>query len=157
MKHARVFFVLTATLVVLDQYTKYLALHHLLAYEPIPLTSFFNFTLAYNTGAAFSFLNSASGWQKLFFTGVASVVSVFLAVWLWRMPRSERWQACAVSLILAGALGNLIDRLIRGHVIDFLDFHWGMHHWPVFNLADSVICVGAAMLILELFICPKKG
>ena len=116
-------------------------------YQPRAVTSFFNFTLAFNKGAAFSFLNAASGWQNVFFIGIGCVISAVLIVWLYRLSLAEKWQGLAISLILGGAWGNIYDRFQYGFVIDFLDVHIGQHHWPIFNLADSAICIGAVLMV----------
>ena len=108
-----------------------------------------NITRIHNTGAAFSFLAGAAGWQRWLFTALAITVSVALLVWLRRIDRESRVLASAVALILGGALGNLIDRLRLGHVIDFIQVHWGEHYFPAFNVADSAITVGAALLLLD--------
>ncbi len=105
-------------------------------------------TLVFNKGAAFSFLSDAGGWQRWFFTGLSSLVSVALLVWLLRLKSDERLTAVSLALILGGALGNLIDRIRLGQVVDFLDFHWQQSHWPAFNLADSAITVGVVLMLL---------
>lgn len=134
---------------VLDRLTKFSAQYFLLAYSPVHITSFFNLTLAYNKGAAFSFLGNASGWQSIFFALLAIVVSVILLVWLQRLTRYQWWLGVALTLIIGGALGNFCDRIYYGHVIDFLQFHAAEWYWPVFNVADSAICIGALMVIAE--------
>lgn len=141
--------ILSGLIVVVDQLTKQLAEHGLTLYQPLPVLPFFNLTLAYNTGAAFSFLADAGGWQRWFFLILSVVVSVVLTVWIIRLNAGERRQAAALALILSGAVGNLIDRAIYGHVIDFIDIYYGQWHWPAFNIADSAICIGAALLILD--------
>jgi signal peptidase II len=113
------------------------------------VTPFFNLTLAYNTGAAFSFLDSAPGWQIWFFGVIALVVSATLLIWLKRLPRQQWWLSIALACIIGGALGNLWDRVSYGHVIDFIQLHAYSFYWPVFNIADSAICLGAMMLVLE--------
>jgi len=142
---------LWVTLVVigLDRLTKNLAQQHLTAYEPMQIMPFFNFTLAYNKGAAFSFLNSAPGWQAWLFGVLAVGISAALVVWLTRLSYKQRWVSIALACIIGGALGNLWDRLLYGHVIDFIDLYVKTLHWPVFNLADSFICIGAFMLICD--------
>lgn len=135
--------------VLLDQATKLAAEAWLAPYRPLAVAPMLNLTLSYNTGAAFSFLHEHSGWQRWLFAGLALVVSVVLVVWLGRLGRSFRWQGLGIALILGGAVGNLIDRLAYGHVIDFIDVYYGSWHWPAFNLADSGITVGAAILIAE--------
>ncbi|MDQ7074524.1 MAG: signal peptidase II [Gammaproteobacteria bacterium] len=140
-------FSLTLLLILLDQVTKIWADSALQLYRPVEITPFFNLMLAYNPGAAFSFLSDAGGWQRWFFSLLSMVVSVVLIVWLTRLKENEKWMAASLSLILAGAIGNLIDRLAYGHVIDFLDLYYKSHHWPAFNIADSVICIGAVIMI----------
>lgn len=141
-------YALAVLVILLDQWTKVLA-EDLLQYgEPQVVTGFFNFTLLYNKGAAFSFLSEADGWQHWLFSGIAAVVSLVLAVWLYRLPRTARLEALALTLVLGGAIGNLVDRLRLGHVVDFIQIHYGELYWPAFNLADSAITLGAALLIL---------
>lgn len=141
---------------ILDRITKLLAMKYLFAYTPLEVSSFFNLTLAFNTGAAFSFLAKYSGWQSWLLGGVSVVVSAGLLIWLSRLAATQRWVSVALSLIVGGALGNLSDRLMYGHVIDFLEFHAGHLYWPAFNVADSAICVGAVMLVLDAFFGSKK-
>lgn len=116
------------------------------------ITSFFNLVRAHNYGAAFSFLSDAGGWQRYGFSILAAVVSAVIAVWLARQPVQRWFESLALALILGGALGNLYDRVTLGYVVDFLDFHWAGHHFPAFNIADSGISVGAALLIIDAFI-----
>ena len=140
---------LALLVLVLDQITKQLA-ENLLSYaQPVVLLPVLDFTLLYNPGAAFSFLADESGWQRWFFTLIALGVSIMLTVWLVRLPREQRWLACALSLILGGAVGNLVDRMIYGHVIDFISVHWDSAYFPAFNIADSAITVGAIMMALD--------
>lgn len=146
---------IAVVVIVLDQITKYLATEHLVYHRPVNILPFFNFTLAHNKGAAFSFLNDASGWQRWFFTVIALGVSVFIVVWLKKLGERERWLAIALSLVLGGALGNVWDRIFLGYVIDFLDVFYGSWHWPAFNIADSAISIGATMLIIEAFFFKK--
>ena len=119
------------------------------------ITSFFNITLAYNTGAAFSFLSDAGGWQRWFFTIVSAVVSVVLAIWLYRMSVRERWLGLSISLILGGAVGNLIDRVIYGHVVDFIQVHYAGRYFPSFNVADAAITCGTVILLGLMFFEKK--
>lgn len=142
---------LSALVIVLDQLTKWLVSSSLSLYETIPVMPFFNLTLAHNTGAAFSFLAAAGGWQRWFFILLAFVVSVILFIWLKRLSSSARLEAASIALILGGAIGNVIDRFIHGYVIDFIDVYYQNYHWPAFNIADSAICVGAVLLILDSF------
>jgi signal peptidase II len=142
---------LSILVILLDQFTKSLVTHYLFYGESITILPIFNITLAHNTGSAFSFLASASGWQIWFFTAVSIIVSTALFIWIYRLPLGESWSAAALSLILGGALGNLIDRLSYGYVIDFIHLHVAEWYWPDFNIADSAICLGAFMLALILF------
>ena len=141
-------YAIPVVVVALDQWTKLAVEGALELYERVPVTGFFNITLAYNPGAAFSFLADSGGWQRWFFTIVSAVVSVVLTVWLARMDRAERMLALAISLILGGAVGNLIDRLAYGHVVDFIQVHANDWYFPSFNLADSAITGGTALLLL---------
>lgn len=142
---------LSAAVVVLDQATKIVAEHMLVMHRPVELMPFLNLTLTYNTGAAFSLLSQAGGWQRWFFAGLSVAVSVVLVIWMWRSSPRERWLACGLALVLGGALGNLWDRLVLGAVVDFIDVFYGSWHWPAFNIADSAICVGAFMLVISTF------
>jgi signal peptidase II len=147
---------LAAVLVVLDFWTKNLASQNLSLYRPVELTSWLNLTLAHNEGAAFSFLAGAGGWQRWFFSVVAVVISLILMVWLWRLPNRSRLLPVSISLVLGGAIGNLIDRIRYGYVVDFIDVHVDGWHWPAFNLADSVIVIGVILLLIEGFL-PRRG
>jgi signal peptidase II len=120
-------------------------------YESIPLLPFFNLTYVHNKGAAFSFLSEAGGWQRWFFAALALIISVILSVWLARLKKHETLLALALSLVLGGAVGNLIDRLAYGYVIDFLDVYYDTWHWPAFNIADSAITLGVALMLMESF------
>ncbi|CAH0993202.1 Lipoprotein signal peptidase [Sinobacterium norvegicum] len=144
-------FALAAIVIILDQYSKFLASTELAYLRPVEITSWFNLMLAHNEGAAFSFLSDAGGWQRWFFTAIAAIVSVVIAVWLFRLPAQQTWLACSLALILGGAIGNLIDRAMLGYVVDFISVHYGGRYFPAFNIADSGICVGAAMLIIDSF------
>lgn len=124
----------------------------------VVIPDYFSWTLAYNTGAAFSFLADGGGWQRWLFALIAVVVSTVLVVWLKRLGRNDTWLAIALALVLGGALGNLYDRIALGHVIDFILVHWqNRHYFPAFNFADSAICVGAIMLALDMFKGNKPG
>lgn len=140
---------ITVVVLLLDQGTKLLADSSMALYDPIELLPSLALTKAYNTGAAFSFLGDASGWQRWFFSGLAVVVCGVLLVWLRRLHAREWRTALALALILGGAIGNLIDRLLYGHVIDFIDVYYKTWHWPTFNIADSAISIGAALLVLD--------
>ncbi|RDI42820.1 signal peptidase II [Aquicella lusitana] len=143
--------------VLIDRYAKYWAVHNLTLTEPLPIFSVFNLTLAYNKGAAFSFLHNASGWQNLFLGSLAAIVSLFILGWLWTLSARERWTNIALCLVLGGAIGNAWDRILYGYVIDFFDFHLGDWHFAIFNTADSAICVGAAMLLWHWLRSPDRG
>ncbi|MDT4330408.1 signal peptidase II [Methylomonas sp. MED-D] len=136
---------------VLDQASKLAIDAHFQLYESIPLLPNFNLTYARNTGAAFSFLAQVGGWQRWLFAGLAVVMSGIIGIWLYRLKRHETMMAWALSLVLGGAIGNLIDRVAYGYVIDFLDVFYRDWHWPVFNIADSAICVGVGLMVLESF------
>lgn len=134
---------------VVDQVTKLTALNHLPEYTEVPIFPHFNLTLSYNRGAAFSFLNSTSGWSGWLFAGIAVTVSLVILVWLARLSAQKKKVCVALTLVLGGALGNLIDRFFHGYVIDFLQFYAGRWYWPVFNIADSAICLGAFLLLVD--------
>jgi len=134
---------------VLDQLSKAVASASLEYASPVVVTSFFNWTLLHNTGAAFSFLSNAGGWQRGFFSHIAVAISLVIIVWMARLPASARRQLVAMALVLGGALGNLWDRILHGFVVDFIQLHYGGYYWPAFNIADSAICVGAAILIID--------
>ncbi len=139
---------LSGVVILLDQLTKWMAERALELHIPMSVMPSFNFTLVYNTGAAFSFLSDAGGWQRWFFSLLALAVCIFLLSWLARLDSSEKWTAFGLSLVLGGALGNLIDRLLYGHVIDFIQWYYQDYYWPTFNIADSTITVGACVLII---------
>lgn len=147
---------LSALVITLDQITKLAVLSHLSLGEGIPYTDFFKLVLVYNPGAAFSFLSDQDGWQKWFFATLAIGVSGWLLVLL-RQHAAERLQPLAFSLVIGGALGNLIDRIAYGAVVDFLYFHIGHLGWPAFNLADSAICLGVALLVFAQLRTPKSN
>lgn len=140
---------LAVVIVVLDQVTKIWAENVLSTVGSIEVLSWFNFTLAYNTGAAFSFLASAGGWQRYFFLGIGLVAVVIIIAWLKRLQAHEQMTALGLVSILGGAVGNLIDRALYGHVIDFIDWHYAGWHWPAFNIADSAIMVGAVLVVVS--------
>lgn len=140
---------LSTLLVALDQASKWLALERLAPYEAVPLLPGFNLTLMFNTGAAFSFLSNAGGWQRWGLSLLALVLSVALTFWLRRLSRAEVLSAVGLALIIGGAIGNLWDRLVYGYVVDFIDLYVADWHWPAFNIADSAITVGAALLVWE--------
>ncbi|MBP1149396.1 MULTISPECIES: signal peptidase II [unclassified Methylocaldum] len=140
---------LSALVVGLDQLTKQLIDRSMELYESVGLLPFFQLTYLRNQGAAFSFLSQAGGWQRWFFIGLAVIASGAICYWLSRLGKGQRWEAAAWALVLGGALGNLIDRIIYGYVIDFLDVFYGEWHWPAFNVADSAITIGVAMLLID--------
>ncbi len=135
--------------IVLDQLTKLWASHALDYAAPVAVLPYFNLTLMHNTGAAFSFLSEAGGWQRWFFALVALFVSAVILVWLKRLPSGKVWLSVALALVLGGALGNVWDRITLGYVVDFIDLYYQGRHWPAFNIADSAIFVGAVMLIID--------
>lgn len=147
---------ITILVVVLDQLTKILADQYLQYHQSVELIPMFNLTLMYNKGAAFSFLANAGGWQRWFFLILTSAVSIFIYLWLRKLKTHQILQYSALALILGGAIGNLIDRAIYGHVIDFLDVYFQQHHWPAFNIADSAITVGAILLIYDTLKNPHE-
>ena len=141
---------LAALTAIADQLAKWAALTWLTLHVPTPVLPFFNLTLAFNSGAAFSFLSDAGGWQRWLFIALSGVISGFLVYWLRQLQTRETWTGVALGLILGGALGNLWDRLFRsGQVVDFIDVYYGAAHWPAFNLADSGICVGAGIIVIQ--------
>ncbi len=141
----------SALVIVLDQLSKSWIVGHFAFGESLPLTGFFNLVLAHNTGAAFSFLNDAGGWQRWLFSAIAVVASAWI-VWLLRRHEQQKLFCLALALVLGGALGNLVDRIAYGYVIDFLDFYWDVYHFPAFNVADSAITCGAVLLVWDSFI-----
>ena len=150
MRKLAPWYALALLVVLLDQLTKYwvsASLHH---GEARAYTGFFNLVLTYNTGAAFSFLATAAGWQRGFFIAIALIATVVIGVLLARHA-GERLFCLSLALILGGAVGNVLDRIVLGHVVDFLDFHLAGWHWPAFNLADSAITVGAVLLFADSF------
>ena len=141
----------SVVVLLLDQCTKLLADAMLVLHQQVALIPYLALFKAYNPGAAFSFLSEASGWQRWFFVVLAVVVIVILLVWLLRLSTEEKSTSLALALILGGAAGNLIDRLVYGYVIDFIDVYYGSWHWPAFNVADAAISVGAFLLLLDAF------
>ena len=149
---------LVSVLVVLaDQASKSYITTHYGEFEFTPVLPILDITRMHNVGAAFSFLASASGWQRWLFIGLAVAVSVAIVFWLWRMPRSKRLLAAGLALVLGGAVGNVIDRIRLGHVVDFIHFHWDRAYFPAFNVADSAITVGAAFLLLDALFEPRRS
>ena len=142
---------ISLTVVALDQITKQIAESLLTPHQAVNLLPYFDWYLTYNTGAAFSFLANAGGWQRWLFTFIAVVISVIIVQWIRKLPLEETLTAVSLSLILGGAIGNLIDRVYLGHVIDYIQIWLGSYPWPAFNIADAAIFVGAVMLILSSF------
>jgi signal peptidase II len=148
---------ITGLVIVLDQVSKGWMVSWLSLYETVAIMPYFNLTMAHNHGAAFSFLAQAGGWQRWFFIGLAATISVVLLVWLAKLKPAAKLEAISLSLILGGAIGNVMDRIMYGYVIDFLDVYVGTSHWPAFNIADSAICIGAVLLILDSFKSEDKS
>ncbi|MFT6327710.1 MAG: signal peptidase II [Crocinitomicaceae bacterium] len=149
---------LTVVALALDFVTKQMAETYLTFAQPVYVLPVFDLTLLYNRGAAFSFLANEGGWQRWFFTVIAIGVSSVLTVWLMKLKPNEKLLSIALALVIGGALGNLYDRLAYGHVIDFIHLHWDDNYFPAFNIADSAITLGAAMLLFEsLFLQNKKS
>lgn len=147
---------IAVVVIVLDQLTKYWAVTNLTFAQPVPVIDHLNWTLAYNYGAAFSFLADMGGWQVWFFAGLAFIVSTVLLVWLSRLPKVLNVEVWGINLILGGAIGNVIDRILEGRVTDFIDFYIGTWHYATFNVADIAISVGAGLIILsELWLKPR--
>ena len=144
-------FILALTVIALDQYTKIWASNELVYGVPVEITSWFDLMLVHNTGAAFSFLASAGGWQRWFLAAVAMLVSVFVAGWLTRLESQQRVLGVSLGLILGGGLGNLIDRVTLGYVVDFISWPYENWYWPAFNIADSAIFCGAILLLWDSF------
>ncbi|WP_163938281.1 signal peptidase II [Paraferrimonas sp. SM1919] len=146
----------SALVIISDQITKLWVLNSFALYEFKEILPVFNLTYVRNYGAAFSFLSDAGGWQKYFFSIIAVGVSLLLCYWLRKQHKSQWHLNLSYTLVIGGAIGNLIDRLEHGFVVDFLDFHWGVHHFPAFNVADMAICAGAGLLILDAFLHPES-
>lgn len=151
-----VWLLLSIVILIADRYSKIWMMEHLTLGEPVQLLPVLSLTLAYNTGAAFSFLNSGSGWQQYLLGGLACAVALFILYYLANAKRSETAQNIALSMIFAGAVGNACDRVLYGHVIDFISFHLNDWHFAIFNVADSFICIGAFLLIL-IWLLPQRA
>jgi signal peptidase II len=148
----------SVAVVVLDQVTKFLIVHHVPLYTSIKLLPVLDLSLRYNKGAAFSFLEGASGWQRWFFTALAFTISGVILVWMRRLKAGRQWLlSLSLALILAGALGNMIDRLRLGRVVDFIVAHWHHAEFPAFNVADSSITIGAALLLLDALLEGRRA
>lgn len=140
--------------VIADQLAKLFATLYLEFNEPHPVLPVLNLTLHHNTGAAFSFLHDAGGWQRWLFSAVAIAAAIFLVTWMARLKRGQTLLMASLALVLGGAIGNVIDRLRFGHVVDFISVHWGPHYFPTFNIADAAISIGAALLLLDMLLHP---
>ena len=147
---------LALILLIADQFTKVLILGYYQLGDATYVTSFFNIVRVHNSGAAFSFLASASGWQRWFFTAIGIAAAIFI-VWMLKSHSGQKLFSFALACILGGAIGNVIDRMLHGYVVDFLDFHYGNWHFPAFNIADSAITVGAICLILDELLRVKRS
>jgi signal peptidase II len=147
---------LAIIIILADQFTKTLILGYYKLGDSTPVTSFFNIVRVHNSGAAFSFLANAGGWQRWFFTGIGAVATIFI-LWMLRSHHAQKLFAFALACILGGAIGNVVDRLLHGYVVDFLDFYVKGWHWPAFNIADSAIFIGAACLILDEILRVKRS
>ena len=147
---------LALIVLIADQFTKVLIMGYYRLGDSTTITSFFNIVRAHNTGAAFSFLAAASGWQRWFFTGIGVAAALFI-LWLLKSHAGQKLFSFALACILGGAIGNVVDRLMHGYVVDFLDFHLHGWHFPAFNIADSAISIGAACLILDELLRVRRG
>ena len=153
---------LSGLMVILDQLTKKIAEAELLLHKPVAIFPSFNFTLMYNKGAAFSFLSEAGGWQRIFFVALSTIISIFLFFWLKQITSDDKQKnnqllQIAIALILGGAIGNLIDRAMTGAVVDFIQLYYSTYYFPAFNIADSAITVGAALLIIDMLMEGKRN
>jgi signal peptidase II len=147
---------LSVFIIIADQATKNIATKNLLYGEYINIFTGLNLILVHNTGAAFSFLSDAGGWQRWLFLLISLTVSIILVIWLYRLKENQPVMSFSLTLILGGAVGNLIDRIFLGYIIDFIDIYYKNYHWPVFNLADASITLGAALFILKNFFLTKN-
>lgn len=156
--NALIWLLLSITVIAFDQLSKFWVLNHLPEYQAIPvIEGFWNWYRTYNTGAAFSFLSDAGGWQKYFFVVLATGITGLLTFWLSRTPRRDWKSALPFALVIGGAIGNVIDRLLHGHVVDFIQWHWQDHYWPAFNIADSAIVAGAIGIALFGLLDSKRS
>ncbi len=142
---------LSALVLVLDQVSKWVALNSLQPYQPVEVMPGFNWMLAFNKGAAFSFLSDSGGWQQVFFVVLALIISGFMIRWMYTMTSQQKLLASACAMVIGGAMGNLIDRLVYGQVTDFIDWYYQSHHWPTFNVADACIMAGAFLIAYDGF------
>ena len=153
--HNLIWLGLSVLAIVLDQWTKHIASTHLNYAEPLHVLPFLNWTLLHNYGAAFSFLSDAGGWQQYLFMGLAGAVSLVFVFWLMKMPKTIKVLPAAIALILGGALGNLIDRVTLGYVVDFVHVYYQNHNFPAFNVADSAITLGTILLLIDTLFLEK--
>ncbi|MBU2919005.1 signal peptidase II [Psychrosphaera sp. F3M07] len=151
------FLALSLLLIIADQFSKIWIINNLALYADINVLPIFDITYVRNYGAAFSFLSDAGGWQHYFFTGIALVISVLLIYWMYKTPVKQTWLLAAYALILSGAIGNVMDRLNYGYVVDFLHFYYQDWHFPAFNIADMAISLGAGLLILDAIFEQKNS
>lgn len=142
---------LSVAVIIIDQITKYLIVQNIEYSSIVRLLPFLNLTLIHNTGAAYGFLGEFGIWASLFFIATAAVISLVLCWWLYRLPRENKWMGISLALILGGAIGNLIDRILYGYVVDFVHFHLTTWSFAIFNVADAAITIGAVMLIIDIF------
>lgn len=140
---------LSALIIVADQISKYLASTALIIHQPVSIVPGLNLTLVHNTGVAFSFMSDSGDWARWFLVALALLVSLVITIWLFRLPAGLRVMPAALALVLGGALGNVWDRIQYGYVVDFIDVYYDVWHWPAFNVADSAITIGAALLIID--------
>jgi signal peptidase II len=157
LKSTLIWLLLSVLVIVVDMVTKQMAEAILEYANPVFVLPVLDFTLLYNKGAAFSFLADETGWQRWFFTTVSIGVSAMLVIWLTRLPRTAVLLPLALTLILGGAIGNLIDRILFGHVIDFISVHWENAYFPAFNIADSAITLGAILMGVDVIRDMLKG
>jgi len=150
-------FAIALAIVILDQWTKNLALANLEYNQKVVVTSFFNITLRYNYGVAFSIFDNIDGGQRWPLSALAFVVSLGLVFWVFKIGRKAGYEVVGLTLILGGAIGNLYDRVLLGYVVDFIEVHYNSYYWPAFNIADSAICVGAGLIVLDAFTGNKSG
>jgi len=151
-KNSLMWLFLSLIILVLDQITKTWVSTHLSYNQPVNILPYFDLRLLHNTGAAWSILADQGGWQRWFLSALAVIVSIIIMVWLTRLDSKQRWLACGLALILGGALGNVVDRIIYGYVVDFIDIYYQAWHWPAFNIADIGISIGAVMLLIDAII-----
>lgn len=151
-KNSLMWLLLSLIILILDQITKTWVSTHLSYNQPVNILPYFDLRLLYNKGAAWSILADQGGWQRWFLSALAIIVSIIIMVWLTRLDSKQRWLACALALILGGALGNVMDRIIFGYVVDFIDIYYQTWHWPAFNIADIGISIGAVMLLIDAII-----